>query len=61
LRVDEPLRIRAKQDLHLALTLYLPCVCLLNRLSGRAVKQPIHTLVCLDLITDLLVATNNPI
>jgi hypothetical protein len=46
-RCAEVLRSIAWQVLHLALRFHLPCECLLNRDSGSAVKQPIHTFVLL--------------
>ena len=47
----EVLRCIAWHDLHLALRPHLPCGYLLNRDSGRAVIQPIHTFVLLDTLS----------
>lgn len=44
-RCAEVLRCIAWHDLHLALRPHLPCGYLLNRDSGRAVRQPRHSLV----------------
>ena len=46
-RCAEVLRCIAWQFLHLALRPHLPCGYLLNRDSGSAVMQPIHTFVLL--------------
>ena len=50
-RCAEVLRCVARQVLHLALRPHLPCEYLLNRDSGRAVIQPIHTFVLLDTLS----------